>query len=106
MSTWKERGITRIMMGDDGPAGFSPVRREAMERCKRGAEGLTVGTPPLPDSTAFAVTGLLHASALQIVQVENCHTAQRVADCFIDLLLCLFDPAPALEEQPAQQSRQ
>ncbi|AZP22743.1 TetR/AcrR family transcriptional regulator [Streptomyces aquilus] len=104
MSTWKERSITRIIIGDDGPAGFSPMRREALERFKHGTEGLTIGTPPLPDSTAFAVTGLLHAAALQIVQVENRRTAKRVADYFIDLLMCLFDPASALQEHPPKQS--
>ncbi|MEU6225216.1 hypothetical protein [Streptomyces sp. NPDC047042] len=80
------------------------MRREALERCKHGPEGLIIGTPPLPDPTAFTVTGLLHAAARQIVQVENRRTAKRVADCFIDLLMCLFDPASALEEQPTKQS--
>ena len=94
MSTWKERAITRIMLGDGGPPGYSVMRGEAMERFMRATEGITIGDPPLPDSTAYAVTALMHAASLQIVDVDDRRTAKRVADYFTGLLLRLLDPAP------------
>lgn len=94
MSTWKDREITRILIGDDGPPGYSIMRRQAIERFMHGTESLTLGDPPLADSTAYAVTGLLQAAALQIVQIEDRQTAKRVADYFIGLLMRLFDPVP------------
>jgi AcrR family transcriptional regulator len=95
MSTWKDREITRLLIGDDGPPGYSVMRRQAIERFMHGTEGLTLGDPPLPDSTAYAVTGLLQAAALQIVQIEDRPTAKRVADYFVGLLARLFDTSPA-----------
>ena len=89
MSVWEDRGITRIMIGE-GPAGYSVMRHEALDRFRHGTEGLTMGDPPLPDSTGYAVTAMTQAAAMQIVDVHDRRTAELVADYFMDLLTHLF----------------
>lgn len=91
MDTWKEREFARIYLTDDGPPGWSEVRREADAHFIRGAKGLPIGKPPLPDSAAYAVTGILHAGALQIITVGDRRTAAKVADYFCGLILRLSD---------------
>lgn len=95
MDTWAEREFARIYLTDDGPSGWSAVRREADARFMRGAKGLSFGKPPLPDCPAYAVTGILHAGALQIITVQDRRTAMKVADYFCGLILRLGDDRAA-----------
>ncbi|MGQ4599062.1 TetR family transcriptional regulator [Nocardia sp. R6R-6] len=89
MDTWRLREVSRIMLSDDVPPGFSQVRREAVLRFIHGARRLTIGEPPLPDLSAYAVTSLVNAAALQIVEVADRRTAEKVADYFTGLILRL-----------------
>ncbi|MGY4098779.1 TetR/AcrR family transcriptional regulator [Nocardia sp. R16R-3T] len=89
IDTWRLREISRVLLGDDVPPGFSEVRREAVLRFIHGARGLTIGEPPLPDLSAYAVTSLVNAAASQIVEVEDARTAEKVADYFTGLILRL-----------------
>ncbi|MDT3446868.1 MULTISPECIES: TetR/AcrR family transcriptional regulator [unclassified Pseudofrankia] len=91
IDTWKTRKISRIVLGNDGPPGFASVRREADAKFMHGARGLTIGKPPLPNSSACAVTSLVHAAALQIVDVDDELTATKIADYFLDLIVRLED---------------
>lgn len=102
MSTWKHRDIAHIMIGEGGPPGYSAARRDAMARFMRGTHGLTIGNPPLADSTAYAVTGLIMAAALQIVRTEERRTARKVADYFTGLLLCLYDARGASQKPSSE----
>ncbi|MDT3446645.1 MULTISPECIES: hypothetical protein [unclassified Pseudofrankia] len=89
MDIWKTREISRVMLGDDGPPGYANVYREAGVKFMHGARGLTFGNPPLPNLTACAVTALVHAGALQIVEADGRGTATKIADYFTDLILRL-----------------
>ncbi|MDT3446817.1 MULTISPECIES: TetR/AcrR family transcriptional regulator [unclassified Pseudofrankia] len=91
MDGWRMRRISRIVLGNDGPPGFASARREAESRFMHGARGLTIRKPPLPNSSAVAVTSLVHAAALQMVEVDDELTATKIADYFLDLILQLED---------------
>lgn len=91
MHTWKTREVSRFMLGDDTPPGFSQVRREAEARFLHGARGMTIGNPPQAGLSAYAVTSLINAAALQIVEVADRATAAKIADYFTDLILRLED---------------
>ncbi|MGQ4615622.1 TetR family transcriptional regulator [Nocardia sp. R7R-8] len=91
IDTWRLREVTRFLFGDDVPPGFSEVRREAVLRFMHGARRLRIGDPPLPDLSAHAVTSLVNAAALQIVQIDDAATAEKIADYFTGLILRLVD---------------
>lgn len=94
MQTWKTRQVSRIALGDDAPPGFAQVRREAETKFLHGARGMAIGNPPLPNSSAYAVTTLINAAAIQIVEVDDEETATKIADYFTGLILRLEDRSP------------
>ncbi|MDT3446853.1 MULTISPECIES: TetR/AcrR family transcriptional regulator [unclassified Pseudofrankia] len=91
METWKQRDLDRISFAEDGPPGFATFLRERHARYLRGSRGLTIGKPPLPDSTAHALTALLLAAATQLVDVNDRRTAKAVVDYFTNLILRMGD---------------
>jgi AcrR family transcriptional regulator len=92
IDTWRRRDLARITLGDDAPPGYSTMRRKADAKSLHSAEGLPIGDPPLADSAAHAVTGLMHSAAMQIIDVQDEETAVAVADYFTHLIRRLAQP--------------
>ena len=92
MATWRNRQVSKVMIGDQGPPGYVLLRRETEMRIARGALALhLVGDPPTPDSPILAVTALMNAAAVQIVNVETAAKAKKVARYYIGLIRRLVD---------------
>ena len=86
LDVWKHRDVERALYGGDGPPGFSKLFRDTGAKYVHAALGLRLGDPPLPDSSARAVTALLLAAVEQLLTVENRKTAKAVAVYFLDLI--------------------
>ncbi len=86
LDMWKERGVSRILLGDDGPPGFAAVRRETEARFLRGVQGFVIGKPPVPESSAYAVISLIQAAAAQIIEEGDQQMAVKIADYFTGLI--------------------
>lgn len=91
MDTWKYRDIDRVAILLEGPPPEAARSREQRARYLRGSLGITIGNPPLPDSTGYALYGLLYGAATQLVNIESRGTAMAVADYFAELILKLGD---------------
>jgi AcrR family transcriptional regulator len=87
MDTWKERHVDRVTVLGDGPPGFAATIRAHQARLLHGSTRLTIGNPPLPDSSAYALTALLRAAAVQLMDVEDRRKAKAIIDYFTDLIL-------------------
>jgi len=86
MDTWLQRDIDRVSLLDDAPAGTEGLRRENHDKFVRGARNLRIGDPPLPDSTAQAMTAVLKAAAAQLMDVKDDATAHAVINYFTGLI--------------------
>jgi AcrR family transcriptional regulator len=89
MDTWRDRNVDRVSILLEGPPAFAALSRQHRAKFIQGSMGLTLGDPPLPDSSAFALTALLHAAATQLMGVDDQRVAEAVVDYFTGLVLKL-----------------
>ncbi|MEU0071004.1 TetR/AcrR family transcriptional regulator [Streptomyces sp. NPDC006332] len=87
LDTWKQRDIDRVGILLEGPAPEAAHAREHRARFLRGSLGITIGEPPLPEATGYALYGLLYGAATQLVNIEDRRTANAVIDYFAELIL-------------------
>lgn len=87
LDTWKNRDIDRVTILLEGSADEAANSREQQARFLRGSLGISIGQPPLPEATGYALYGLLNGAATQLVNIENRHMANEVIDYFCDLIL-------------------
>ncbi|MEV7731726.1 TetR/AcrR family transcriptional regulator [Streptomyces sp. NPDC088921] len=87
LDTWKQRDIDRVSILLEGPAPEVARSREQRARFLRGSLGITIGEPPLPDATGYALYGLLTGAATQLMAIEDRRTANAVIDYFAELIL-------------------
>lgn len=87
LDTWKQRDIDRVSILLEGPAPEVARSREQRARYLRGSLGITIGEPPLPDATGYALYGLLFGAATQLMTIEDRRTANAVIDYFAELIL-------------------
>ncbi|MER6160483.1 TetR/AcrR family transcriptional regulator [Streptomyces sp. NPDC001868] len=91
LDTWKQRDIDRVAILLEGPAPEVAVSREQRARYLRGSLGITIGEPPMPDATGYALYGLLTGAATQLMSIEDRRTANAVINYFADLILKMGD---------------
>ncbi|WP_328437518.1 TetR/AcrR family transcriptional regulator [Streptomyces sp. NBC_00444] len=91
LDTWKQRDIDRVSILLEGPAPEAARSREQRARYLRGSLGITIGEPPVPDATGYALYGLLYGAATQLVNIEDRRTANEVIDYFAKLILKMGD---------------
>jgi AcrR family transcriptional regulator len=87
LDTWKNRDIDRVTILLEGSAEEAAKSREQQARFLRGSLGISIGQPPLPDATGYALYGLLNGAATQLVNIENRRMANAVINYFCDLIL-------------------
>lgn len=91
LDTWKNRDIDRVSILLEGPAVEAAGAREQRARYLRGSLGISIGDPPLPDSTGYALFGLLYGAATQLVEIEDRRKANAVIKYFGELILKMGD---------------
>jgi AcrR family transcriptional regulator len=87
LDTWKQRDIDRVSILLEGPAPEAARSREQRARWLRGSLGVSIGEPPLPDATGYALYGLLYGAATQLVNIQNRRTAKAIIEYFCQLIL-------------------
>ncbi|MEU1275773.1 TetR/AcrR family transcriptional regulator [Streptomyces sp. NPDC005799] len=87
LDTWRNRDIDRVLILLEGPAPEAARAREQRANFLRGSLGITIGDPPLPEATGYALYGLLFGAANHLMSIENRRTAVAVIDYFAELIL-------------------
>lgn len=97
LEMWKKREISRVLWGDDLPPGFGDFSRRTEAKFILDASGVTLGTPPYPELSAYAVIGLMHAAVAQILQASKRKAVLEIIDYYTDLIIRLAQDEPASE---------
>lgn len=91
LDTWKQRDIDRVSILLEGPVNEVARSREQRARFLHGSLGITIGNPPVPDATGYALYGILSGAATQLVEIEDRRTASAIIDYFGELILKMGD---------------
>lgn len=86
MSSWQYRQMSRVMLGDDRPAGFTESQDALVGRMIAGTKDIVLGDPPDPELSSAAVVALLRTGSERLISVDDEAAAEAVVTYFISLL--------------------
>lgn len=85
-SSWTHRQVSRVMLGDDRPTGFTGTQEALVSRMIAGTRDITLGDPPFPELSAAAVLALLRTGSEQLISADDEPTAEAVVKYYVDLV--------------------
>lgn len=86
MSAWRNRQVSRVILSDDRPTGFTGVQEDLERRMIAGTRDIVLGNPPTQDLSSAAVIALLRSGSEQLIDVADEQTAEAVIAYYIGLL--------------------
>lgn len=86
LAGWRDRNVSKVMLGDDNPVGFLELHHSLVSRMLAGMRDIVIGDPPVPEASSRAILALLRAGAETLNSVENQELADRVADYYVALV--------------------
>lgn len=90
LETWRDRETARITLGEDSPPEAAELRHDTESRfMQAAARSMSIGNPPTPDSSPYAVTSLLRAAAVQLLDIDDERLARQVIDYYVGLIRTL-----------------
>lgn len=86
MESWRNRPLSRVMLGDDRPTGFAQIQQSLTARFMAGTRDLVLGEPPTAGASSRAITAILFGAARELILAETEESAEAIVEYFLSLL--------------------